>query len=259
MQTPLRHALALSAALAFCAQQLSAQSPLPGPFFVTRPELEALATASEARAADRALGTRERDASADSARAYRERLRAGDFRVGDRLVVHLAGTVTLADTLTVTAARTVQLPEAGDVSLDGVLRSELEAKLREGMSRVVRGPEVRAQPLVRLAVTGEVRAPGFVYVPGEALLSEVITAAGGPTVNGSLSHASMRRAGTTVMNPPKFGRALASGATLADLAVQAGDEVRIEPVASRNWTQAIQTVAIAVGAAAAVMALRAGH
>lgn len=259
MQTPLTHALALSATLALAASRLPAQTPVAAPFFATRTELETLAATSEARAANVSLAARERDASADSARAYRERLRVGDFRVGDRLVVHLAGTVTLADTLTVTAARTVHLPEAGDVSLDGVLRSEVEGKLREAMSRVVRDAEVRAQPLVRLAVTGEVRAPGFVYVPGEALLSEVITAAGGPTVNGSLAHASMKRAGTTVMDPPDFGRALASGATLADLAVQPGDEVRIEAVASHNWTQAIQTVAIAVGAAAALIALRAGH
>lgn len=262
MHTSLWRIVPLAAALVTAAPRLTAQlfQPAPlGPLFATRHELEELARSRTQRAADGARGVTEREAAGDSARGYRERLRDGDFRVGDRLVVRLTGTVTLAETLTVSASRAITLPEAGEVPLDGVLRSEVQELLRTTMARFVREVDLRVQPLVRLAVLGEVRAPGFVYVPGHALLSDVITAGGGPSVNGSLAHASVRRAGMTLMDPTVFGRALASGATLGDLDLQAGDEVYIGQANNVGWMQAIQTAAIVLGAATAYFAVRAGH
>jgi protein involved in polysaccharide export with SLBB domain len=107
-----------------------------------------------------------------------------------------------------------------------------------------------------LAVVGEVRSPGYVHVPSQSLLSDVISAAGGPTVTGNLQRVTIRRDGQTLLPPDRVTKALAAGATLDDLQVHAGDEVVVEARRSFNWTQMFQTTAILIGSAATIIAIQ---
>ena len=158
--------------------------------------------------------------------------------------------------MSVTTARTVRIPEAGDISVDGVLRAELQQYLNTQLARYVRNTVVNVEPLTRLAVLGEVRAPGFVQVPSQSLLSDVISAAGGPTATGRLDRAIVRRSGRTLVPPAAFARALAAGATLDDLDVKAGDEIVLDPKRAFNWAQLAQTTAILLGSAATIVAIQ---
>src|SRR5262245_27299615 len=51
------------------------------------------------------------------------------FRPGDRVLVRVEGESVLSDTFTVTAGPALPLPGLGDISLDGVPRSRIEAHL----------------------------------------------------------------------------------------------------------------------------------
>ncbi|MFL5537966.1 MAG: polysaccharide biosynthesis/export family protein [Longimicrobiaceae bacterium] len=197
-------ALCLAAAPAARAQQgLAPQS--------TRAELEALA---------------ERLGAADpTAAALRQRLADGDFRPGDQVSITVDGEAALTGTFTVGAARTVALPQAGDLSLAGVLRSELEPAVRAQVSRYLRDPVVHARALVRIGVMGQVRSPGYYVLPAEALLSDVLMAAGGPLPTAKLDAASVDRAATRIWSGPQVRQALAGGLTLDQLGLRAGDEL----------------------------------
>ena len=83
--------------------------------FETRAQLEA--AAQEATAARK------------DAEAYRIRLRLseGDFYPGDRIVVRIDGPAPFTDTVTVAAGKKITLPQMGDFSLAGVLRSEVRS------------------------------------------------------------------------------------------------------------------------------------
>lgn len=242
-------------ALVAVAARGMAQADPQSRAYASRVELETLSSEYGAQAADTKRPAAERAQAAAAERDLRERLAVGDFRVGDRIVLHITGEISRVDTLSVSPPRTLRVPDAGDLSLNGVLRSELDARLNAEVALYIKNATVRAQPLTRLAVLGEVRTPGFVHVPSQALLSDVITAAGGPTATARLDQATIRRGGRTVVTPAAFSKGLASGATLDEMGLRAGDEVVVGAKESFNWTQFAQTAAVVVGAAATVFAI----
>lgn len=136
----------------------------------TRPELEA--------AAQRLNGS-----ASQVAVRIKERLTDGDFRRGDRIVLEVQSESTLTDTFTVGSRQELLLPPptVGTLALKGVLRSELQDKLAEYIARFRQNPVVRAYPLIRLTIQGEVANGGVYSVPADGRLADAIMAAGGTT------------------------------------------------------------------------------
>jgi protein involved in polysaccharide export with SLBB domain len=222
----------------------------------TRAEIATMAATCARQATDPARPASERAQSSSEEHNLRERLTVGDFRPGDRIIVYMTGTSRDVDTLTVNPARALAVPDGGVLSLDGVLNAELDERLTAQLARYFRSAVVRTQPLTRLAVLGEVRTPGFVDVPSQALLSDVITAAGGPTPAGRLDRVTVRRGGRALVSSAAFARGLAAGASIDGLGIRAGDEVVVGMKPSFNWTQLLQTTAILVGSAATFIAIQ---
>ncbi len=235
---------------------LGAQMSMHASAYATRAQLETMASQRATHASDPRLNDADRAQASEDARQLRERLTQGDFRVGDRIVVRITGGASAFDTLSVSSMRSIKVADAGDISLDGVLRSEVEERLNTQLARYFRDVKVRAQPLTRLAVLGEVRAPGFVQVPSQSLLSDAISAAGGPTTTGRLDRISVRRGGATIVAPAAFANGLAAGATLDDLGIRAGDEIVVGAKRPFNWSQVLQTTAVVVGSAATIIAIQ---
>lgn len=256
MRACVNRTIELCVAMAIASSALYAQARRYPRAYSTRAELESLVSETGRRSANEKLNASDRAMSTEEEKALRARLRDGDFRVGDRIIVRITGGVTAFDTLSVTPARALTIPEAGDVSLDGVLRSELQQHLNAQLGRYLRNATVHAEPLTRLAVLGEVRTPGFVHVPSQALLSDVVSAAGGPTATASLSRVSVRRNGITIFDAAHVAKALTTGVTIDDLGLRAGDEIVVAARRSFNWTQALQTTAIVLGSVATVVALQ---
>ena len=192
--------------------------------FETRGQLEARAKTAEAKQ--------------DTREAYliRSRLEHGDFRVGDRIVIrHIPGPGGSIDTLTVRAGKTLQLPQVGDLSLDGVLRSELGPKITAHLSKYLRDPAIAASQLQRVGILGNVVKPGFYYVSPDAPLSDVLMGAGGPTPSADLEKISVRRDGEVIIDEPNTRRALTGGYSMDLLHMVAGDEIFVGKQRQTPW------------------------
>lgn len=216
----------------------------------SREELMVLAADAERQAASGAT-EEARQQKLLEARELRERLRDGDFQVGDRIVLAVRGDAALTDTFVVRAGRTLSLPNASEISLAGVLRSELQAFLSKEIARYVREPVIQTSSLIRLAVLGEVTRPGFYAVGSDALVTDVIMLAGGPNAEADLRKVSVRRGAREVLTADRIDAAMAQGTTLDQLNLRAGDELVIGERKRRGFGSVLQVVtalsAVAVG------------
>jgi protein involved in polysaccharide export with SLBB domain len=210
---------------------------------LTRTELEAQAA------------TAERANDATKAAAIRERLRDGDFKVGDRVVITVQGETFVTDTFTVRTGQTISLPNLPDISLRGVLRAELTDYLTREIGRYIRNPSVKTTSLIRVAVLGEVSNPGFFSVPADYLVSDVIMAAGGPTALADLKKSELRREQKVVLDKDDMQQAIASGTTLDRLDVRPGDEFRVGQQKKIDWWTAARTVGAVLGVVGTIIAL----
>ena len=168
----------------------------------------------------------------------RERLRTGDFRAGDRLALTIQGGLTvLQDTLTVQAGSVVEVPTLGPISLQGVLRSELEGHLTTEVGRFLQSPKVEARALVRVSVAGGVGRPGFYTFPTDLRLSDVAALAGGPGTGADPGRIQILRGGEVVYSVQDLLVPVAEGRTLDEVGMQAGDRIEL-PVAIGAAAQA---------------------
>ena len=186
----------------------------------------------------------------------RSRLTRGDFQDGDRIVVKPLGSLALVkdvlgpnDTLVLRAGKRLQFPQMEDLSLDGVLRSELNAKVSSHLAKYVRDSSVQVTPLIRLAVLGQVRAPNFYYTTVDVLLSDMIVKAGGPNGNSDwLGNVEIRRGTETIWSAKDARTAMTDGISLERLNLRTGDEIYVdEQKAGFNWTTALQILGPLVG------------
>jgi hypothetical protein len=221
---------------------LSAQTQRPSG---ATPELEERsALEAEARQAEAQNRTSE-------AWLLRTRLEHGDFQDGDRIVVKLLGSTTFNDTVTVRAGKMLPLPRMDDLPLEGVLRSELNSRLSSHLARYLRDSSVRATPLLRLAVLGQVRSPGYYYTSADVLLSDVVMKAGGPASDADMNKMLIRRGGETIWNAQDTRTALTDGLSLDRLHLRAGDEIYLPEQHHFNWGLATQIGLSALGLALA--------
>lgn len=195
-------------------------------------------------------------ATPTAANLIQERLRAGDFMPGDRIVLRVQNDSALTDTFTVRAGRVLTLPGLADMPLTGLLRSELEPALLQHLSRNYRDPQIQVLPLVRIAVMGQVQRPGFYALPSDALVSDAIMLAGGPTVQSDMQKAVMRRSGREILSPKVLRDAISRGSTLDQLDLRAGDEIFVAERPERDMQRMISTFAVVMTAVTAYLSLR---
>jgi len=182
---------------------------------------------------------------------------ADDFHPGDRIVLRVEGEQALSDTFTVREGPVIELPAIGRVSLAGVEKTDVEPYLKTQLARYLKAPVIRARVLVRVGILGELTKPGFYNLPTDALVSDALTAAGGPTANSQMTKAKVMRAGATVMKSDSLNRALAAGLTLGQVGFQSGDDLMVPRMADpeRMW-RIIAIVATIPAAIFTVMAFR---
>jgi protein involved in polysaccharide export with SLBB domain len=219
---------------------------------VTRAELEELLARYEAAAATGGSG---RDQARLEATLIRQRLAEGDLRVGDRVMLVVEGHPQLTETFTVVAGRKLELPEIGDVPLEGVLRSELEQHLTTQIGRYIRSPTVRARALVRLEILGAIGSPGFYTVPSDVLVSDALMLAGGPSGNADLERVRITRGRDVLWGGDQLRRAIIEGRTLDQLSVHAGDGIFV-PVRRSRYAFLREVLVVTSGVASLIWALR---
>jgi hypothetical protein len=198
--------------------------------FETRAELEAQVKTAEAKG--------------DKSEAWliHYRLDHGDFREGDRIVVKVQGAGGFSDTLVVRSGKRLQMPQMADLSLDGVLRSELTSRLTAYIGKYLRDPIVQANPLVRVGILGSVARPGYYYAAADLPLGDVLMLAGGPTPDADVAKVSVRREREIIIDEDNTRTALTEGMSMDMLHLQAGDEISVGQQRHFNWGVIVPTV-----------------
>jgi protein involved in polysaccharide export with SLBB domain len=178
--------------------------------------------------------------------------RPSSFRLGDRVWIHVEGESQLSDTFTVGPGLALTLPMVGQVGLEGVPRSGVEAHLTRELGRFLRNPVVRARALIRVAVAGEVAKPGFYAVATDVVLADAIMLAGGATPDARLDELRVERGDRRLWKPDALQRAIAEGQTLDDLGLEAGDRI----VVPRRGGGVTSMLPLLLAVPAAIYALR---
>jgi protein involved in polysaccharide export with SLBB domain len=221
----------------------------PSRFQVSRSELQALLEQYEALAVSPAYSGDFREGARKAASQISERLEHGDFRVGDRIVLNVQGEEELPDTLQVQPGSIIVLGNIGEISLTGVLRSELQSHLVRELARYIREPVVYSRSMIRLAVDGQVLTPGFHVLPADMLISEALMAAGGPTSAADMGRVRILRGETVLLAGNEVAEAIIDGRSLDQLSMRAGDRIEV----GARTSSAIWGTLLRYGVAAASM------
>ncbi len=231
------------------AQLAAAQTPT-----APAPQRNAQATRADLQsqlAADRqaaSLGTPEEQARRDAEIAtLQQRLSQGDFQVGDKIILYVAGQPALSDTFTVREGQMIRLPNLSDVSLQSVLRSELQGHLYAEISKYLRDPVVRSGSLVRLTILGPVMRPGFYALPSDMLLSDAIMNAGGLDHNAYVDRTIIKRNGMLIWPSVAVAAAIHQGETIDQLNLRAGDEIDVGEKKAPAWPIILSVTGAVVG------------
>jgi polysaccharide export outer membrane protein len=158
----------------------------------------------------------------------RARLAEGDFQPGDQIDIVVVGEPTLTNKFTVLSGRVLSLPLLAPINLQGVLRSEIRDHLTAEIGKYVKNPQITIQgSSIRLAIFGAVGNPGYYTVQADALVSDVIMQAGGPSANVKMDKSAVRRQGREVIAGSEIQRAIENGQSIDQLNLHGGDELVI--------------------------------
>jgi polysaccharide biosynthesis/export protein len=124
----------------------------------------------------------------------------------------------------------VFFPFVGAVQASGRTVQQIRSTIAEGLSRVLKNPQIDVSVLnfrsQRVVVSGEVRTPGVVPITDVApTLAEVISQAGGLTVEADLSGVSVTRGNASTM--VDLYAYFYNGDTGQNMRLQAGDVVNV--------------------------------
>lgn len=208
----------------------------------TRAQIDSVAGYMDRLAASTAYSATLRERARADAVALRRRLTEGDFRPGDRVILHIEGAITLDDTATVLEGRRLPVEGFRQVSLEGVLRSELEARIRNDVTDFSRNALVTVRPLMRVAVFGSVARQGYLLAPSETTIDDLLTMAGGPISDANVREMVLQRSDTLVVTSEELRLHVASGNTIGSIGLEDGDALFVpQRQAPRDVQRAIQT------------------
>jgi protein involved in polysaccharide export with SLBB domain len=189
-----------------------------------------------------------------------ERLRDGDFQIGDQLQVQLSVAVTptgppINGTFSVGPDQILQLPELPPIPLRGVLRSEVKDYMTEFLSHLFKDQTVNVVPTIRLTIQGGVKQPGFYQLPADITLPDAITKAGGFGGGTDLSKTVIKRDDEELWGTEEMSQAITAAVTLDQLNLRSGDELIVGQTQTTDWFHTLRTYAIIPGLILSLAAL----
>lgn len=181
------------------------------------------------------------------------------FQIGDRVLLRVDGESLYTDTFTVIPGPALRLPVIGDVPLAGVPRNRIEPYLVGRLGPFFKHPVIHACALVSIGVVGEVEHPGYYVVPGDALLTDVLMTAGGPTRDAKVTDLKVLRDKKAVLDGDRLQQAMASRRTVSDLSLQAGDQLVVPRLKPHDPESTWRILSIIVGLPVAIFAITRLH
>lgn len=222
---------------------------------LSRADLQRLLAEYDSASTSTAYSDALRDRARASAALIRNRLEEGDFQVGDQVALVVEGEQALTGNFIVQAGPMLILPSIGNLSLKGVLRSELEDNLRAQIAKYIRNPVVHAKSSIRIVVAGAVGKAGYYVVPTEAVFSDVLMTAGGPGANADLKNVRIERDGKVTWEGDALQQAVIEGRTLDQLGFRAGDEIVVPEIRAKGLGAVTRSVLIGVSSLAGIISL----
>lgn len=133
-------------------------------------------------------------APADTIHADTSSRPTGTLRSGDLLKIRVYRDSELSGQYLIDAQGNVQMPGVGVIKAAGLDPTQITERMVEAFrARGFRAPEIAIQPLIRVSVLGEVRAPSLYPVEPGVSLIQLLTLAGGPTDRANLRKAQVIR------------------------------------------------------------------
>ncbi len=217
-----------------------------------RAQIQAALTEAEKIVASPGYSGRIKSAKRREIALLKSRLEDGDLQPGDQIALTVLGEPNLNGTFVVDPQRVISLPGVADISLRGVLRSELQGYMTVQISKFIKDPQVHALPTIRLSLLGGVGKPGFYQIPAGVLAGEAIMFAGGPASGVDPANTTVQRAGIEIMSKESFRQSMVDGKSLDLLNLRAGDEIlvggwRVPPGSKRNFFTVVLPIIGAVG------------
>jgi len=190
----------------------------------------------------------------------RDRLRDGDFQIGDQLLVQLSVAVTptgqpINANYSVGPDQILLLPDLPPIPLRGILRSEVKDYMTEFLSHLFKEQTVNVVPTIRLTIQGGVNKPGFYQVPADMTLPDAITQAGGFSGTIDLNKTVIKRADEELWGTKEMSQAITAAVTLDQLNLRSGDELIVGQTTAKNWFTTLRTYALIPGLIISLAAL----
>jgi len=152
---------------------------------------------------------------------------------GDRLILTLWGSVEGAHELEVNRSGEIVLPKVGAVKVAGITYGQLPKFLHGQLSRILRDFQLNVTMgklrLIKVYLVGEVTAPGDYNISSLSTLLNALSAAGGPTRNGSLRSIAIKREGRVIETVDLYDFFL-HGDKSRDIRLQPGDTIFVPSV-----------------------------
>ena len=231
------------------AQTTAPATPIPTPASVS-PQRSTLKEAAEnfEKAARTEKDANKRAEYLWQAQVIRKRLAEGDFQTGHRILLFIAGDSALSDTFTVMSDQKLQLPNLPEISLAGILDSELQGYLATQLAKYIRNPSIRVEAMLRVQVSGDVAKPGFYSIRTDTPVTDVVMNAGGPSPSAEMSKMELRRGSTTVVHRGGIQTAIQKELTMSDIGARSGDELYVpEKPGSSRWQKVAAVTASLMG------------
>jgi protein involved in polysaccharide export with SLBB domain len=220
----------------------------------SRAELEALLQDLQATSQSRSQSEESKRQARSLAELVRKRLGEGDFHVGDQVEITVEGEPAM-QAVNVEPGRILRIPNMGELSLQGVLRSELNERVRSHVARYIQNPIVRTRSLIRIAITGQIAKPGFLVLAAETPLPDVIMTAGGPTPGAKLDKMEISRGDDRIWSGGSLRQAVAEGRTLDQLGLQSGDKIMVPGKGESSTGRILQLVGLISGLVVGIVSL----
>ena len=120
----------------------------------------------------------------------------GVLRPGDAVKIAVFRDSELTGEYLIDSRGQLQIPGLGVIQAAGLDPDQLKTSIRQALIQLgTTNPQIAVQPLVRVSVLGEVRAPALYPVDPGISLIQLLTIAGGPTPNANLRRTRVVREG----------------------------------------------------------------
>lgn len=155
-----------------------------------------------------------------------------EFISGDavRIVIPADTGSVLKGVYPIDASGMADLPIAGRVVVAGKNRQNIEQYLAGIWAPYLKDTHVQAIPVIRVAIMGNVKFPGYYYPSPDAVIFDAINMAGGPVLPFKLEETAHLRAGREVNDELTLD--ISRSRTLRESGVVSGDEILV-PIPER--------------------------